>query len=430
MKIAIIGSGISGLVAAYHLHRDHSISLFESNDYVGGHTNTVDVQLDGVEHAIDTGFIVFNDWTYPNFIELMNELDVESQVSEMSFSVSDVVTGIEYNGHSFNTLFAQRFNLLRPRFHCMLSDILKFNRHAKVLSDGPDGLQTVNEYLEVNRFSSEFRRMYLLPMGAAIWSCPPGEFGQFPIRFVADFYNNHGLLNIKDRPTWRVIRGGSRAYVAKLIRGFRKQIRLNTRVSRVERKPDAVDLHFGRNECESFDHVVFACHADQSLAILGRNATPIEREVLSSFPYTRNVAVLHTDTTVLPRNRRAWASWNYRLAEDPAAPAVVTYNMNRLQSIHSKHTFCVTLNGEDLIEPARVLGRFVYEHPKFTVQRAAAQHRHGELINHRRSSFCGAYWRNGFHEDGVVSALAVMRQLKAARHSEPERCSLPAEAAR
>lgn len=429
MKIAIIGSGISGLVAAYHLYRDHAISLFESNDYVGGHANTVDVRLDGVEQAIDTGFIVFNDWTYPNFIELLNKLEVESQTSEMSFSVSDVVSGIEYNGHSLNSLFAQRSNLLRPRFHRMLSDILKFNKLAKRRSDGPDGLQSVDQYLEVNRFSSEFCRMYLLPMGAAIWSCPPGEFGQFPIRFVADFYNNHGLLNIKNRPTWRVIRGGSKVYIASLIRGFRDRIRLNTRVSRVERKPAAVDVHFGRNECESFDHVVFACHADQSLAILGHDATPIERAVLSSFPYTRNVAVLHTDTTVLPRNRRAWASWNYRLAEDPAAPAVVTYNMNRLQSIHSKHTFCVTLNGEDLIDPARVLGRFDYEHPKFTLQRAAAQQRHGELINHRRSSFCGAYWRNGFHEDGVVSALAVVRQLKAASHSEQESCNLPAEAA-
>ncbi len=430
MNVAIIGSGISGLVAGYHLHRDHSISLFECNDYVGGHTHTVDVRLDGFEYAIDTGFIVFNDWTYPNFIELLNELGIDSQPSEMSFSVSDVTTGIEYNGHSINTLFAQRINLLRPPFHRMVRDILRFNKLAKQLSEKTDGLQTVHEYLVLNRFSSEFRRMYLLPMGAAIWSCPPGEFERFPIRFVADFYNNHGLLNIKDRPTWRVIRGGSRVYVEKLTRGFENRIRLNTRVSRVVRKIDRVDLHFGQNECESFDHVVFACHADQSLAILGPKATPTERDVLSAFPYTRNVAVLHTDTTILPRNRRAWASWNYRLAEDASAPAVVTYNMNILQSIESKHTFCVTLNGEGPIDPAKILGRFVYEHPVFTVQRAAAQKRHDELIDHHRSSFCGAYWRNGFHEDGVVSALAVVRQLKSATPSEPERFNISVEAAR
>lgn len=412
MKIAIIGSGISGLVAAYRLHGAHEITLFEANDYLGGHTNTVDVELNGERHAIDTGFIVFNDWTYPNFIKLLGEIGVASQPTVMSFSVTDERSGLEYNGHSLNTLFAQRRNLLRPGFYRMLRDIVRFNRQAREIASQPGDARTVGEFLQEQRYSRQFREHYLLPMGAAIWSCPTGVFSQFPIRFIAEFYHNHGLLNLADRPTWRVIQGGSRTYVNALVRGFRERIRLSSPVTQVRRHADDVTVRLTDGMTETFDHVIFACHSDQALRILGDAATAPEKEILSAFPYGRNVAVLHTDTGLLPRSRRAWASWNFRQGGDPAQPASVTYNMNILQGLQSRQTFCVTLNDEERIAPAAVLRRFVYFHPVFTTRRAAAQSRHAELLTANRTSFCGAYWRNGFHEDGVVSGQAAARAIE------------------
>lgn len=417
MQIAIIGSGIAGLVSAYRLRHEHDITVFEANDYLGGHTNTVDVELDGDSHAIDTGFIVFNDWTYPNFIALLTELGVASQPTTMSFSVRDDRTGLEYNGHSLNTLFAQRRNLLRPRFYRMLADILRFNREAQQLVRNHDDETTVGEFLSRYGYSRSFAELYLLPMGAAIWSCPTGTFAQFPIRFIVDFYHNHGLLSILRRPTWRVIEGGSRTYVQAMTRDFRDRIRLRTPVMGVRRFTDRAVVQFRSGETQSFDHVIFACHSDQALRILGADATTTERDVLSKFPYERNVAVLHTDTSLLPKSRRAWASWNYRLRGEDAAPASVTYNMNILQRLRARHTFCVTLNDESRVAPAKVLRRFEYHHPVFTTQRAAAQARHGELLNVNRTSFCGAYWRNGFHEDGVTSALAVVDALRRAERT-------------
>ncbi len=412
MKIAIIGAGISGLVAAWHLRRQHSITVFEANDYVGGHSNTVEVSLDGTEYNIDTGFIVYNDWTYPNFIQLLNDLEVKSLPTEMSFSVHDPESGIEYNGHSLNTLFAQRRNFFRPRFHRMVLDIIRFNKQARQLADcGDDSGTTVQEFLENNRYSEAFRRLYLLPMGAAIWSCPPGDFAMFPIEFIAQFYRNHGLLNIRNRPQWRVIQNGSQTYVRRLIRDFEHRVRLSTGVCKVVREEACVRLHFDGGHIETFDHVVFACHADQALAILDTDARKNEFEILGAFPYSRNVAVLHTDSTVLPGNRRAWASWNFRLSNDEAAPASLTYNMNILQGIKSDHVFCVTLGGESKIDRAKILQRFVYRHPVFTTGRAAAQGRQRELLCSNRTSFCGAWWRNGFHEDGVVSALSVVEAI-------------------
>jgi predicted NAD/FAD-binding protein len=417
MQIAVIGSGIAGLVAAYRLHAEHDITVFEANDYAGGHTNTVDVEIDGESHAIDTGFIVFNDWTYPNFIALLDELGVASQPTTMSFSVRDDRTGLEYNGHSLNTLFAQRRNLLRPRFYRMLADILRFNREAHRLVRNHDNEMTVGEFLSRYGYSQSFAELYLLPMGAAIWSCPTGTFAQFPIRFIVDFYHNHGLLSILRRPTWRVIEGGSRTYVQAMTRGFQDRIRLRTPIAGVRRFTDRAVVQFRSGETRSFDHVIFACHSDQALRILGDDASAAEREILSKFPYERNVAVLHTDTSLLPKSRRAWASWNYRLRGDDAAPASVTYNMNILQRLRARQTFCVTLNDESRIAPAKVLRRFEYHHPVFTTQRAAAQARHGELLNVNRTSFCGAYWRNGFHEDGVTSALAVVEALRRAERA-------------
>lgn len=415
MKLAIIGSGIAGLVAAYRLYAEHDITVFEANDHPGGHTNTVDIEFDGERHAIDTGFIVFNDWTYPHFIALLNELGVTSRPTTMSFSVRDDRTGLEYNGHSLSTLFAQRRNLLRPSFYRMLADIVRFNRQARRLV-GDDGNETtVGEFLLQNGYSKAFAEQYLLPMGAAIWSCPTGTFARFPIRFIVDFCHNHGLLSITERPTWRVVEGGSRTYVQAMMRGFCDRIRLRTPIQSVRRFANRVELQPSGGAPESFHHVIFACHSDQALRILGEGATATEREILLAFPYERNVAVLHTDSSLLPQTRRAWASWNYRTSGEELAPASVTYNMNILQGICSRHTFCVTLNDEARIAPAQVLRRFEYQHPVFTTRRAAAQARHSELLNANRTSYCGAYWRNGFHEDGVISALAVVRAIRGHR---------------
>ena len=269
---------------------------------------------------------------------------------------------------------------------------------------------TVGEFLKRYKYSAEFQNYYLLPMGAAIWSCPTGVFAEFPIRFIAEFYKNHGLLNVGDRPTWRVIKGGSQTYVRALIRGFEDRIRLNSPVLKVQRTKQSVQVSTAESN-EQFDHVIVACHSDQALRIIGSDSTKVEQEVLSEFPYSRNTAVLHTDTKMLPKRRLAWASWNYRIKQEDRALAGVTYNMSLLQQIESPHTFCVTLNGDEEIDPTKILQRYVYHHPVFTLNRAAAQARHSELLNSNRTSFCGAYWGNGFHEDGVVSALAVVRSL-------------------
>lgn len=418
MRIAIIGAGISGLTAAYRLCPNHEITVYEANAYAGGHTNTVDVNIGSEHHAIDTGFIVFNDWTYPKFIELLDELGVRSQPTSMGFSVRCDAANLEYNGSSLNGLFAQRRNLLRPSFYRMLSDILRFNREAPELVVGGTVTNetTVGEFLSRHRYSAEFAEYYLLPMGAAIWSCPLGTFANFPIRFIVEFYKNHGLLNIKNRPTWRVIEGGSRNYVSRMIHRFADRVRLNAPIEHVARKSDGVSIKPLNRPSEKFDHVVFACHSDQALRMLS-DPSSTERTVLSEFPYGRNLVALHTDCRVLPKRRRAWASWNYHMAApSPTAStpsATVTYCMNILQQIRSRHVFNVTLNSDEQIDPARVLRRFEYHHPIFTSRRAAAQARHSELINVNRTSFCGAYWGNGFHEDGVVSALRVCDALHA-----------------
>lgn len=422
MKLAIVGSGISGLVAAYRLHADHEITLFEANDYLGGHTNTVDVELDGERHAIDTGFIVFNDWTYPNFIALLDELGVASKPTTMGFSVCNEQTGLEYNGETLNSLFAQRRNLLSPRFYRMLADIMRFNRQARRMVAQSSDETTVGEFLAQHQYSRAFIDQYLLPMGAAIWSCPTGTFSEFPIRFIVEFYQNHGLLSVVHRPTWRVVQGGSRTYVQAMTRTFRDRIRLQSPVQSIRRFASCVEVKLQGGQTERFDHVILACHSDQALQILGEHATPTEREVLGSFPYSHNVAVLHTDSAVLPQARRAWASWNYRLTKSAGSTsaATVTYNMNILQGLKSRQTFCVTLNDESRIAPERVLRRFHYQHPIFTTRRAAAQARHKELLTANRTSFCGAYWGNGFHEDGVKSALAVVEVLAAAGSRQPQ----------
>ncbi|MCB1054341.1 MAG: FAD-dependent oxidoreductase [Acidobacteria bacterium] len=410
MDIAIIGTGVSGLVAAHLLAPDHRLTIFEADDRIGGHTHTVDVELGGRTWAVDTGFIVYNDWTYPNFIRLLDELGVESQPTEMSFSVRCPKTGLEYNGHSLDTLFAQRRNLLRPSFYRMIREILRFNREAKALVAKGGIPATVGDLIARQGYGRELVDHYLVPMGSAIWSSSAKTMAEFPAPLFLRFLENHGLLNVWNRPQWRVIRGGSKRYVEKLVAPFRDRIRTGCPVRRVERRPDGVDLVLDGGHRRSFDQVIFATHSDQALALLA-DADDTEREVLGAFAYQPNEAVLHTDTSVLPRRRKAWAAWNYRLGEDPGAPVAVTYDMNILQGLDAPETFCVTLNRDDGIDPERILKRIAYAHPVYTSAAEAAQRRHGEVNGRRRTYFCGAYWGNGFHEDGVVSALAVVRAL-------------------
>lgn len=417
MKVAIIGAGISGLTSAYYLKPNHEVTLFEANAYIGGHTNTIDVSIDGKDYAVDTGFIVFNDRTYPNFCKLLNELNVASKNTAMSFSVSCDKTGLEYRGADFNGLFAQRRNLFNFRYLGLLRDLMKFNKHSSALLGDPSEQQTVGEFFAKNTYSDYFVEKYFLPMASAIWSCPHGTIANFPIRFIVEFYRNHGLLSVNDRPQWKVIRGGSREYIPSLTRSFRDSIRLNSPVEKVERgHPEGVHIH-SQGHKEVFDHVVFACHSDQALRILGDSATHQEREILSAFPYEENVAVLHTDESVLPRSRRAWACWNYHIHDSNSheksaeEKATVTYNMNLLQGINSDHTFCVTLNCPESVNPDKVLRRITYHHPIFSAGRNQFQQRQSEIIGPNRTSFCGAYWGNGFHEDGVASALNVCKYV-------------------
>ena len=413
MNIAIVGSGIAGLGAAHHLHREgHAITLFEAGDHVGGHVNTHPISLGGNDYAVDSGFIVFNDWTYPNFIALLDEVGAESQASDMSFSVSCGRTGLEYNGATFNSLFAQRANLVNPRFWGMLWDILRFNREAPKLLAEEGNEVSLGDFLTAGGYGQLFRDYYILPMGAAIWSTDAERMLGFPARFFVRFFLNHGLLAVKDRPVWRVIKGGSRAYVDKLIAPFRDRVRLNCPVTRIERRDEGVSLHSATGGREDFDAVFLACHSDQALALLA-DPSPAETQVLGAIPYHLNEAVLHTDTRLLPRQPLAWASWNYLMPEGPGGRLALTYDMTHLQSLDAPETLCVTLNASERIDPARVLARVTYHHPLFTLEGAAAQTRQREINGPRRTYYCGAYWRNGFHEDGLVSALEALGHFRA-----------------
>ena len=411
MKIAIIGTGIAGNVAAWQLCREHDITVFEAGDHVGGHTHTHDIDMGGERFAIDTGFIVFNDWTYPNFIALLDELGVASQPTGMSFSSSCDVTGIEYNGSSLNGLFSQRRNLVSPRFHGMLQDILRFNREARELLNSSDDSLTLEAYLRDNHYGGLFVDNYIIPMGAAIWSTDPQQMLDFPACYFIRFFVNHGLLNIKERPQWRVIRGGSREYVRALSMPYKDSIRLNEGVVSVRRFPDYVQLHTSAGNTARFDHVFIASHSDQALRMLS-DPDRVEREVLAAIPYQKNEAVLHTDISLLPRQRRTWAAWNYRRRHDVNRRVSVTYNMNILQRLEAKETFCVTLNDTDHIDAGRIIRRMEYEHPVFTPAGVAAQQRHSELNGRHRTWYCGAYWRYGFHEDGVISANNAIKDFK------------------
>ncbi|WP_435213592.1 NAD(P)/FAD-dependent oxidoreductase [Luminiphilus sp. nBUS_16] len=413
MKVAIIGSGISGLGCAHRLAAlRHNVAVFEASDRIGGHTATYDVKLGARRYAIDTGFIVYNDHTYPNFIELLESLGVATRATAMGFSVSDDTTGLEYAGNNLNTLFAQRRNLVSPKFLSMVRDILRFNKES--VADLDAGLLATGEslgcYLERQRYSEAFCKDYLLAMTSAIWSADFSDARDFPVEFFIRFFRNHGLLQVANRPQWRVIEGGSREYIPPLTFGFEDRIFLNHPVQRVERTPGrGVQLQFKNGLRRQFDQVVIATHSDQALAMLA-DPSAKEQAILGAIPYRDNDVVLHTDDRVLPRNRKTWSSWNYRMRPGNDR-AVVTYNMNILQGIQAPETFCVTLNDTDSINPARILGRFNYAHPQFTVAGVEAQGRWEEINGVNNTWFCGAYWRNGFHEDGLVSGLRVAEAL-------------------
>lgn len=414
-KIAIVGSGISGLTAGFLLHKQHDITLFEAVPTLGGHTATVDVEQDGRRYAIDTGFIVFNDRTYPNFLALLARIGVARQPAEMSFSVKSP-EGLEYNGHNLDTLFAQRSNLLSPRFYGFVAEILRFNREARAWLVDHQALDvgselTLGDFLQAGEFSDYFARHYILPMGAAIWSSTLADMRAFPLGFFLRFFAHHGLLEVANRPQWYVIPGGSCEYIGPLTAGWQSQIRLACPVAGIRRVTNGVIVQSHDGE-EHFDEVILACHSDQTLALLA-DASERERTILGAMPYQANDVWLHTDATCLPVRRKAWASWNYQLGDDDGARPLVSYNMNILQGVSSPEPFCVSLNPAGRVDESKVLRRFVYHHPVFNQSSIAAQQRRPEICGQRHTHFCGAYWYNGFHEDGVRSALDVARRFGA-----------------
>ncbi|MDV6315017.1 NAD(P)/FAD-dependent oxidoreductase [Idiomarina sp. HP20-50] len=416
MKIAVIGSGIAGLTSAYYLSREHQVSVFEKNDYIGGHTSTSDVKINGSMFAIDTGFIVFNDKTYPRFKRLLSELKVAWRDTEMSFSVRDPKSGLEFNGHNLNTLFAQRKNLLSLSFYRLLQGILKFNTAAKNALEGDvnelDNM-TLSEFLTQNDIPETVSHYYLLPMVSAIWSASLADAKDFPLGFFLRFFDNHGLLNVSDRPQWHTLIGGSRAYIPMLTEPFKNSIRLNSRILSVKRQKEQVVLFFSNGDEEYFDEVIFACHSDQALPLID-DATEDERRVLGAIKYCSNEVVLHTDESLLPNNRRAWASWNYLLREGDETgekPSSVTYNMNILQGLQCDRTVCVTLNNTAAVDPDEIIQTFNYDHPQYSVNSLKARAQRDLICGKNNTHFVGAYWYNGFHEDGVRSAIDVVNRF-------------------
>ncbi len=408
-RIAIIGSGISGQTCGYLLSKHHQVTLFEANNHLGGHTATIDLDIDGKTLAVDTGFIVFNDRTYPNFIKMMDQIGITSKPTEMSFSVHNQATGLEYNGHSLNSLFAQRRNLLKPRFYYFIIEILRFNRLSKkahLLSQNNQG--TLGEFLDKHGFSDFFATHYVLAMTAAIWSASINSCRDFPLQFFLRFLSNHGLLDIANRPQWYVIEGGSRSYIPRLTKAI-QDIRLNSAVESVTRHRDHVEV-ISHSGAELFDEVIFACHSDQALALL-KDPSQDETEVLGAIKYRANDVVLHTDNSLLPKRKKAYASWNYCI--DPLVDELptLTYNMNILQGLKTEQDLCVTLNQTKRIDPQHILRQFTYAHPIFSLESITAQNQRHTICGNNLTHFCGAYWYNGFHEDGVRSALDVCQRF-------------------
>ncbi len=411
VKIAIVGTGVSGLVAAHLLHPEHELVVYEAGERVGGHTNTVRIDSADETHWIDTGFIVFNDRNYPSFEALLAELGVASQPSHMSFSVSDGRGGFEYSGTPWG-LFARPAHMLSPSFLAMLRDWRRFNREARALIGMNGTAPSLGHWLEERGFSQHFVERLIVPQASAVWSADPEQMWSFPASFMAEFFNNHGMFGLRDRPRWRTVAGGSISYVEAITAPWRDRIRLRAPVRSIERLSDGVRIEADGCESEDFDEVVIATHSDQALAMLA-DPSEAEREILSAIPYQRNEAVLHTDVSMLPRRRSAWASWNFHLTEEPAGRTTVTYWMNHLQRLRAEREFLLTLNRSEQIDPAKVLRRFSYEHPVYTAEGVRAQTQHGEISGVRRTHYCGAYWGWGFHEDGVLSAQRACERVGA-----------------
>ncbi len=408
MRIAIIGAGISGLVSAYLLYRDHDIIVYEANHYIGGHTNTIDVDIDGVSYPVDTGFIVFNQKTYPNFVKLLKQLGVPWQPSKMSFSVRCEKTGLEYSPKSLSSLFAQRHNLFRPGFLWMILEIFRFRKASQALIETQDDTTTLGAYLENNRYSNGFKEHFIIPMGSAIWSADPARFLDFPARYFAAFFQNHGFLQIRDKPQWLVIQGGSRQYVKKLIKPFEDRIRVGCPVRSIFRGREHVEIMDHAGGRERFDQCILAVHSDQALSLLA-DPTDAEREILAAIPYQKNRTILHADSSLLPRHRSCWAAWNSTIPRELHHAVTLTYSMNILQNLPAPMEFCVTLNQEQVIAPRTVIRKINYHHPVYTSSGLAARKRFFEISEKNRTHYCGAYWGYGFHEDGVKSALAVCK---------------------
>ena len=409
MKIAIVGSGVSGLVAAHRLHPRHEITVFEADSRIGGHVSTVELEASGSSFSIDTGFIVYNEHTYPHFVSLLDELGVETQPTEMSFGISCDRTGIEWASRGLGAVFAQPRNLIRPSFLRMLRDILRFNRESTALLEHADEKVTLGDYLCGGGYSSEFVDHYVVPMGAAIWSADPAAFLRFPAASFVRFFENHGLLEARPKLPWRVISGGSQRYVDELIRPFSDRIRTQTPVFAIRRQRRFVEVAT-KDGTERFDRVVLATHSDQALRLLS-DPSGQERALLRAIEYQENDVVLHTDASLMPRSKRAYASWNYRIPHDRQSRALVTYDMNRLQGIESPIRFFVTLNDRDRIDPRHVIRRFTYQHPVFDQEAISAQKKRGQISGAQRTHYCGAYWGYGFHEDGVRSAIDVCNEI-------------------
>ncbi|PPD56493.1 MAG: FAD-dependent oxidoreductase [Methylotenera sp.] len=411
MKVAIIGSGIAGNIIAHHLHQEHDITVFEANSHIGGHTHTHNIEMMGKNYAVDTGFIVFNDRTYPHFIEMLEAQKVAWQPSQMSFSVRNELTGLEYNGTTLNSLFAQRRNFFKPSFYGMIRDILRFNKQSIALLESGSEIK-LGDYLAQNNYKPDFINNYIVPMGAAIWSTDAAQMLDFPARFLVRFFHHHGMLTVNNRPQWRTITGGSARYVEKLTEDFKFNIKLNTPITSVRRLKNSVKIKPQHGEEQTFDYVFFACHSDQALKILGKDASAQEHEILGAIPYQENTVYLHHDASLLPKRKLAWAAWNYHVTAKPSDKVQVTYNMNILQNIQSPEPILVTLNHTDFINPAKVIKRLKYMHPVYTLNGVAAQARHAEISGPNLTAFAGAYWLNGFHEDGVASALAALGHFK------------------
>jgi uncharacterized protein len=410
MRVAIIGSGISGLTCAHLLSPYHDVTVYESEARPGGHAHTRNLLFEGRELQVDTGFIVYNERNYPIFSRLLRELNVPTQLSDMSFSVSDVASKVEWSGTSASTIFAQRQNLARPAFLRMLSDVVAFNREARRLLEGTiDPGLTLGDFLDQGRWSRGFLDWYLIPMGAAIWSTEPSELNHFPLARFLRFFDNHGLIGGQTRPQWRTVVGGSQQYVNAIAAPLGRRLRLATSVSKLVRRRDGMEIATENGDVDTYDHVIVATHSDQALRLLA-DPTDMEREILAAIRYRPNVATLHNDERMLPRRRNARASWNWR--HDPSASApTLTYDLSRLQNLETTTPLCLTLNQSSAIDPKHVIDTTTYWHPMFDVAATNAQHRRNEISGRDGISFVGAYWGYGFHEDGAKSALDVCSQL-------------------